>query len=231
MPNRIREWRQRRAVSVQQLATRAGTTRQQIYKLERGERRLTEGWMRRLAAALGCHPADLLAEAASADGTRAGAAPLPGPALDPVFTPDLDLASARPAGFDRHNMIPVYASAQGGPDGTLLTYEPIEYVDRPEPLIGVRGAFAMYVVNDSMEPKYAQGTLLLVHPTRPVRRNDYVLVVMRCAGNEHSALVKQLVRMDQDELVLRQFNPPSEFAVRRSEVAGVHLVIGSFEAR
>lgn len=225
MANRIREWRQRRAMSVQQLATRIGTTRQQIYKLERGERRLTEDWMRRLAAALGCHPADLLADAGPADAPRSDTAP------PPVFTPDLDLSSARPAGFDRHNLIPVYASAQGGPDGTLLTYEPIEYVDRPEPLIGVRGAFAMYVVNDSMEPKYSQGTLLLVHPTRPVRRSDYVLVVMRSAGNEHSALVKQLVRMDQDELVLRQFNPPSEFAVRRSEVAGVHLVIGSFEAR
>ena len=225
MANRIREWRQRRAVSVQQLASRVGTSRQQVYKLERGERRLTEGWMRRLAAALGCHPADLLADAGPAAEARAD---VPTRA---VFTPDLDLSSARPAGFDRHNMIPVYASAQGGPDSTLLTYEPIEYVDRPERLIGVRGAFAMYVVNDSMEPKYSQGTLLLVHPTRPVRRNDYVLVVMRSAGNEHSALVKQLIRMDENELVLRQFNPPSEFAVRRSEVAGVHLVIGSFEAR
>ena len=225
MRNRIREWRQRRGLSVHDLATRAATSRQQIYKLERGERRLTEGWMRRLGTALDCHPAALLADTGPADFALAESPPRP------VFTPDLDMSSARPAGFDRQNRIPVYASAQGGPDGTLLSYEPIEYVDRPEPLIGVRGAFAMYVVNDSMEPKYSQGTLLLVHPARPVRRHDFVLVVMRSAGDEHSALVKQLIRMDERELVLRQFNPPREFSVPRDEVAGVHLVIGSFEAR
>jgi phage repressor protein C with HTH and peptisase S24 domain len=42
------------------LAERVGTGRSQIVKLERGERRLTDGWMRRLARELGFRPGDLL---------------------------------------------------------------------------------------------------------------------------------------------------------------------------
>ena len=67
--------------------------------------------------------------------------------------------------------------------------------------------------------------------TSPVRRGDFVLIVKRSQGDEHSAMVKQLVRMEPERLVLRQFNPDSEFAIPRDSVAGVHLVVGSFEAR
>ena len=229
MSNRIHELRKGAGLSMQALAERAGTSRQQIHKLEHGERRLTEVWLRRLAMALACRPVDILGDWAEA----AVGAPAQGQATSArdggPFA--LERAGARPLEVDRRDQIPVYASAQGGPEGTLLTYDPIEFVDRPEPLFGVRGAFAMYVVNDSMEPKYVQGALLLIHPSRPVRRGDFVLIVKRSQGDEHSAMVKQLVRMEPERLVLRQFNPDSEFAIPRDSVAGLHLVVGSFEAR
>jgi phage repressor protein C with HTH and peptisase S24 domain len=223
MPNRIREWRLKRGLSMQGLAERVESSRQQIHKLERGERQLTETWMRRLARPLSCEPAELLIEsrphgdaAASAEGGEA--------------VSDSDVTDARPISFDRRDPIPVYASAQGGPDGTILTYEPIEFADRPEPLFGVLNAFAMYVVNDSMEPKYSQGALLLVHPGRPVRRNDYVLVVKQSEDGDHSALVKQLVHIDGNKIVLRQFNPAHEFELSTDDIASVSLVIGSYES-
>ena len=46
-----------------QTAEMAGTTVQQLSRLERGERRLTDDWMRMIALALGVRPADLLPEA------------------------------------------------------------------------------------------------------------------------------------------------------------------------
>ena len=58
--NRIREWRHRRGLSVEELARRSRTTPSQISKLERGERRLTLDWMTRLAKALACRREDLL---------------------------------------------------------------------------------------------------------------------------------------------------------------------------
>ncbi|MBI4185316.1 MAG: helix-turn-helix transcriptional regulator [Proteobacteria bacterium] len=58
--NRLRELRETRGLSLDRLAKMVGTTHQQISRLERGERRLTEGWMRRIATALGCRPSELI---------------------------------------------------------------------------------------------------------------------------------------------------------------------------
>tara|TARA_Y100001933_G_scaffold172571_1_gene170843 strand:- start:72388 stop:72675 length:288 start_codon:yes stop_codon:yes gene_type:complete len=43
-----------------ELAERVGTSRNQIYKLEVGERQLTLEWIRRLAPAIGCREEELL---------------------------------------------------------------------------------------------------------------------------------------------------------------------------
>ncbi|MFC6216602.1 S24 family peptidase, partial [Fodinicurvata halophila] len=139
--------------------------------------------------------------------------------------------------------LPVYASAQGGADGMIVAYDPIEWIERPAPLGGVPDAFAMYVVNDSMEPRYRQGDLLLIHPQRPVRRGKDVLVISReiagepeavdafpldDTGGEHTAWIKELVRLEADQVVLRQLNPAGEFTLPRAHVAGLHLVVGVY---
>lgn len=56
----LREMRQRCQLSMEALAKRVGTSASQINKLEKGERRLTEEWLHRLATALECAPGDLL---------------------------------------------------------------------------------------------------------------------------------------------------------------------------
>jgi antitoxin component HigA of HigAB toxin-antitoxin module len=55
-PNRIRELREARGLTLEDLAHRVGTTNQQISHLELGKRQLTVEWLRRLAKALDCHP-------------------------------------------------------------------------------------------------------------------------------------------------------------------------------
>ena len=62
--NRIREIRCQRGLTQSRLAELVNATTQQISYLERGERQLTLHWMTRLAAALGCAPADLFSPAA-----------------------------------------------------------------------------------------------------------------------------------------------------------------------
>jgi phage repressor protein C with HTH and peptisase S24 domain len=58
--NRIRELRQQKGWTLLQLAEAAGTTHQQIHRLETGQRRLTTDWLMRLAKALECRPFELL---------------------------------------------------------------------------------------------------------------------------------------------------------------------------
>ena len=72
----------------------------------------------------------------------------------------------------------------------------------------------MYVVNDSMEPRYRQGDLLLIHPQRPVRRGADVLLVMLSDIDDHEAYIKELVSVTVDSVTLRQLNPDKTFSVR-----------------
>lgn len=60
MANRIKELREARGLTLEQVAEGADTTFQQVQRLEKGERRLTDKWMARLAKPLGCAPAELL---------------------------------------------------------------------------------------------------------------------------------------------------------------------------
>lgn len=129
--------------------------------------------------------------------------------------------------FDRADRLPVYGSAQAGPDGQRIEFDPIEWIDRPETLREVPGAFAMYVMNDSMEPKYEQGDMLYVHPTRIPRRMSHVVIVK----NDGTALVKRLVRAEMEAFVVRQYNPPGEYEIPRREVKALYLVLGSMDGR
>jgi transcriptional regulator with XRE-family HTH domain len=55
-PNRLRELREARGLTLEDLARLLGTTNQQISHLELGKRQLTVEWLRRLGSALECHP-------------------------------------------------------------------------------------------------------------------------------------------------------------------------------
>ena len=60
MENRIKEIRTEKGMTLQQVADKAGTTKAQVMKLEKGNRRLTDVWMVRLSIAMSCDPKELL---------------------------------------------------------------------------------------------------------------------------------------------------------------------------
>lgn len=158
----------------------------------------------------------------------------PGPGDSPPSTAEPIPANVRQGptdGLHGGRDLPVYASAQGGPDGMILSYDAIEYVLRPAPLMNVPGAFAMYVVGDSMSPRYEPGELLLVHPTKPPARGDDVLIVKHADGAEHSALVKRFLRWQGDVLEVQQLNPLKDIRIPRREIKGLHLVVGRYRGR
>lgn len=65
MRNRIREWREKRGLTLERLGEATGTSTQQISRLEHGQRRLTDEWLGRLATALSVDKADLIIENSS----------------------------------------------------------------------------------------------------------------------------------------------------------------------
>jgi len=206
----VRRWRRSAGLTQPQLAARLGVSQQAVQQLEAGAIR-TPRYLLRLAEVMG---ADAKALAEGRYQPAGEQAPAAAPAEGPPLLGRRDL--------------PVYASAQAGPEGMVLTYDPIEWIERPAPLSTVRDAFAMYVVNDSMEPRYRQGDLLLIHPQRPVRPGRDVLVVFTAEDGEERAWVKELVSIKGDRLRLRQLNPEQDLEISRSRIRNLHLVVGVY---
>ena len=148
-PNPIRALRRAQGLTLQQLAEAARTTKSQIDKLEKGQRRLTVDWMARLAPALGCALGDLLSEDLSAA--------LPAPAFTATL-PVKNLIAAK--------------------NGTLRFAEtPIDRVPRPPNLAHAQDAYALYVPDDSMAPMYRPRQLLFINPHKPPTPNGGTLVI------------------------------------------------------
>jgi phage repressor protein C with HTH and peptisase S24 domain len=214
METKLRTLRRARGLTLEQLAEAAGTSHQQILRLERGERRLTVDWMVRLAPPLGVEPKDLLPDgAAPAGAAPSGAAAPVRPVPAPAVTATQDL-------------IPVRSAARGGSDQRMFLEDgPIDFVPRPPILRNARDAYAIYVVGDSMVPRYRAGFLLHINPYKPPRRDLGVVIYKR----DQAVLIKEFVELTDRHLIVRQFNPACEITLDRAEVAEFHTVVGTEE--
>jgi len=131
-----------------------------------------------------------------------------------------------PAGFaapQREAQMPIRSAARGGDDQQMFLGDgPIGYTARPANLVGVRDAYAIYMVGDSMQPRYEQGWLLHVNPFKPPIRGRDVVVYKK----DQAVLIKTFVGWSDEALVLHQLNPERTLRVPRVEVAECHLVVG-----
>ena len=179
----------------------------------------------RLAIALGCTAADLVSgttitpEAASAGASGS----------DPTVLIGSINAAKTPVLGERD--LPVYASAEGGPTGMTITSDPIDFVRRPEPLLNVKQGFAVYIQGDSMSPAFEHGDMALVHPSKPARGGDDVLVIKRKLDGETDALIKRLVRRTEDAWQVKQYNPAREFELPRATWPIAYVIVGKYARR
>jgi phage repressor protein C with HTH and peptisase S24 domain len=132
-------------------------------------------------------------------------------------------------------LLPVYGKAVAGQEGRfVLNGTRVGEVISPPSLENVPDAYAVYVHGDSMEPRYFAGEVVWVHPHRPVRRGDFAVVQLSSGeGEPPEGLVKRFVSMDEERLVLEQFNPPpggsTILTIPRLRVLSIHKVVGSIE--
>ena len=207
---RVRERRIQLKLSQPQLAKQVGgITYQAIQQLEAG------GGTKHLvpiAKALGV----------TAEWLQDGGGPAP---RSPLRT-----AAPPPMANDR---MQVLGMAECGPDGwSLWNGDVIDMIARPANLAGVPGAYAVYVVGASMEPRYHPGELVHIHPGKPLTVGAYVLVQRRPKndGDPPLAVIKRLARRTGSKIVLEQFNPPKSFEIKSDDIVSIHRVVGSGEA-
>ena len=118
-------------------------------------------------------------------------------------------------------------AVKGGSEGFYFNEgEAKEFVERPANLKGAFNAFALYVDGDSMEPRYFAGELLYVNPNRPITKNCFVAVELA----DGQGLIKQFLRRSDDEVVLHQFNPTRDIALKADAVKRIYRITGAGEA-
>lgn len=123
--------------------------------------------------------------------------------------------------------IPLYGQAVAGVDGEfILNGNELDRILAPPSLTPVRGAYAVTVASDSMEPRYYDGETVFIDPTRRVHRGDFVVAQVQLEENGPLlAYVKRFVRHNANELVLSQFNPAKELRFPHKCVVSVHFIV------
>lgn len=155
------------------------------------------------------------------------------PATPPTMPPG---APARPnapaAPWAGLRDLPVMGTVVAGSDGMFVMNGQVhDYIERPPSLQGVTSAYAVYVADTSMVPRYFPGETLHVHPGRAITPGDDTFVVVQIKpeadGEAPRALVKRYLRQTPDTLVLEQFNPQRELVFPMDQVESIHLIIWS----
>ncbi|HVS77951.1 MAG TPA: S24 family peptidase [Dongiaceae bacterium] len=129
----------------------------------------------------------------------------------------------------RPENVPVRGVVRGGQGGSfeLNIGDPIEYVRRPLSLIGKGEIYALHVESDSMAPRYEPGEIILVWAQRPALIGRDVVVQLRPShdGENPRAYLKRLMKRNDKDLVLEQFNPRKTMSLKMKDVISVHMVL------
>lgn len=123
--------------------------------------------------------------------------------------------------------IPVYSTAQGGPEGRFEMYsaDTIDRIPRPAALAHAKNIYAIFVEGDSMYPAFRAGDPAVINPDRPPSIGDYVVIfLIREDGPEPSGYLKMLVKRTADKVVVEQHNPSKEMTFKVSEIQRMHRV-------
>ena len=193
-----------------------------IRNIQRG-RRPRSDTLENLARALECTVAWLMGEDAT-------------PPTRHIPHTDLPSAYASTTTFAPHTMgrrdLPVLGVAVGGQDGVFaMNDQPHDYIERPTSLEGIDDAYAVYIQDQTMEPRYLMGEVVCVHPGRPITQNCFVVVqfVPAAPGEAPTGVIKQFIRRTDTALHLRQFNPARDLEFPLSTVRSVERVIWAGE--
>lgn len=153
----------------------------------------------------------------------------------PVLRPQADVRNAAvplPNRLDMPNDVPVRGTAAGSltKGAFQITSDVIDYVRRPHSLIGASDIYGLYIEGSSMEPQYFPGDLVYVHPHRPARAGDVVIVQTALDEFQGEASIGVYVKRTEKYLTILKRNPPNtEVQISRETIRHVHKVLSMNE--
>jgi phage repressor protein C with HTH and peptisase S24 domain len=224
-PNAIRRLRRARDLTMEQLADAVGTDASTINKLEKGKMRLNDRWLPALAKALGATIDEILESPGDTTVMAGMATRLETPPTWDVRPAPVEVP--RPAKMP--NDVPVKGTAAGSHLRGAFQLEVdtiVDWVRRPPALMNATHAYALFVEGSSMEPRYQPGDLIFVHPDRPPRPGD--TVVVQAQNSQHDpieATIGTLRRRTEKAVVIAKLNPSADVEIRADTVKAIHKVL------
>jgi len=201
-------------LSANAASLRAGLSREAVRKMLDPGAGLPRGSsLEALAQALGTTEAWLLRGETSAGGGRSEVRPA-SVTLPPTATMPSD--------------VPVLGTAAGSHarGAFQISTDPVDWVRRPPALVGAKNAYALYVEGSSMIPEHNPGDLRFVHPGRPARAGDSVVVQLMVNPDDgQEATIGRLLRRTPTHLVIGKLNPEATVELKLSTVVAVHKVM------
>jgi phage repressor protein C with HTH and peptisase S24 domain len=209
---KIKEARERRGLSQEQLGDAVGLSQNAIAKVESGETKRSR-FLARIARAVGLDPKE----------------------VDPDVGDTAILLNYRPPPeFLGERDLPVFTAAEGGPGEIILDVQPIDHVPRPWYLRGVRDGFAVVVSGESMLPVYEPGDMAIINPKAPIMRGKDAILLAGSPDVEGPtrASIKRITRWTAKEWFVHQFNPPEgqthDFTLARTAWPLGYRVVGKY---
>lgn len=149
--------------------------------------------------------------------------------------PLLDLpAQAMPAGSPEVSFeslggrsVPVLGTVVGGDEADFhIDGGPVAYVRKPEAIANLAEVYALYVVGDSMYPRFKDGELVYVHKRTPSIGDDVVVQLKPLPGDSMPrGFIKFLVKRTSTAWVCGQYNPDIEIHFSRDDIVSVDRIL------
>ncbi|MCZ6838276.1 MAG: S24 family peptidase [Alphaproteobacteria bacterium] len=120
--------------------------------------------------------------------------------------------------------LPVYRDeyTEGPTYERLFGEGPAAVVCRLPELVGVNGAYAIYVVGLRMAPVIEPGDIIFINTSAPPLPGRLVILLpSNCDG---VVMIGRLVEETGEEILLQQENPEDEIILDRSDVEAMHVI-------
>lgn len=208
--NRLKETREARRYTLEQIADAIGTTFATVQRWEAGTRNVSLKWLEKLASFYKIPVSDLVAtqDIFYKDSVNNSLQPKVERVLPTQFGPD---------------MIPILGHANASSSAIMLNYEePIGEAPRHPKLAGVKNAYYVEVYDESMSPRYYPRELAAVNGNRsPLPKEDCVIQL-----NNGEVYIKQFIKTTDKKIICHQLNPSQSWDCLIGEVKAIHAVVG-----
>jgi phage repressor protein C with HTH and peptisase S24 domain len=98
----------------------------------------------------------------------------------------------------------------------------IDWVVRHPALLDMENAFALYVADESMTPRYFKGEVIYLHPHKAPEVNQDCLMILK----DGSVLLRRLLLKTAEIVTVTQFNPPQQQQIATTDIQSLYLVVG-----